>query len=67
MLSYMIMRQNPKLKMLSVAFTGIDHIDLNYCRNKISLYAIVPIIQINLLLNFLSVLHSPFTDLYTCL
>ena len=29
-----IMRQNPKLKMLSVAFTGIDHIDLNYCRNK---------------------------------
>jgi len=24
----------PKLKMLSVAFTGLDHIDLEYCSNK---------------------------------
>lgn len=27
-----VLAQCPKLKMLSVAFTGLDHIDLNYCK-----------------------------------
>lgn len=27
-----IMSQNPNLKMLCVAFTGVDHIDMEYCR-----------------------------------
>ncbi|MGI6369345.1 MAG: hydroxyacid dehydrogenase [Ignavibacteria bacterium] len=28
-----VMSHCPKLKMLSVAFTGVDHIDLDYCRS----------------------------------
>jgi D-3-phosphoglycerate dehydrogenase len=31
-LSSAVLAQCPKLKMLSVAFTGLDHIDLNYCK-----------------------------------
>lgn len=29
-----IIRQAPKLRMISVAFTGVDHVDLNACRGK---------------------------------
>lgn len=29
-----ILERCPKLKMLSVAFTGLDHIDLEYCRTR---------------------------------
>lgn len=29
-----IMEKNPNLKMICVAFTGVDHIDLEYCREK---------------------------------
>lgn len=28
-----VLEQCPRLKYLSVAFTGLDHIDLNYCKN----------------------------------
>lgn len=31
-LSAQVLSQCPKLKYLSVAFTGLDHIDLNYCK-----------------------------------
>ena len=31
-LSAQVLAQCPRLKMLSVAFTGLDHIDLDYCR-----------------------------------
>ena len=33
-LSANVMRQCERLKMLSVAFTGLDHIDLDYCIQK---------------------------------
>lgn len=29
-----ILEHSPNLKMISVAFTGVNHIDLDYCRNK---------------------------------
>jgi len=29
-----ILSQCPNLKLISVAFTGLDHIDLNYCKSK---------------------------------
>lgn len=29
-----IMEKNPNLKMICVAFTGVDHIDMEYCREK---------------------------------
>lgn len=33
-LSREVLEQCPKLKFLNVAFTGLDHIDQNYCREK---------------------------------
>lgn len=33
-LSSNVLAQCPHLKMLSVAFTGLDHIDLDYCKSK---------------------------------
>ena len=29
-----VMERCPKLKMLSVAFTGVDHVDMDYCRER---------------------------------
>ena len=29
-----VIRSAPKLRMISVAFTGVDHVDLNACRDK---------------------------------
>ena len=30
-----VMERCPKLKMISVAFTGVDHVDMNYCRERV--------------------------------
>lgn len=33
----------PKLRMLSVAFTGVDHIDLEACKNGVSRFVMPPV------------------------
>lgn len=38
-LSSKVLKSSPELKMLSIAFTGLDHIDLEYCKeNNIKVY-----------------------------
>lgn len=38
----------PNLKFIDVAFTGVDHVDLQAAREKGSLSAMLPDIQMNL-------------------
>ena len=56
MLANMPLRKNvlekcSKLKMISVAFTGVDHIDMDYCKAMISWFAIALVMLMKLFVN----------------
>ncbi len=36
----------PNLRMISVAFTGFDHVDTEECKKKILLFAMRPVMQL---------------------